>query len=176
MVYGGMKAYSSDSKCMTATRPKRHYLPDFALVLLPMRNMPKLAIYRFLRWSDPSSMGQLSLALTWLKQQVFSPDSSANGNESHWKAAKHLLRDIQGTIDLCLMFDAECGKRIILGYADADWGGDLDTRSLPQGMSSRSTAVLLLGRVAGNPSLLYQLRRRNTWHQRMDPICLVEQG
>lgn len=49
-------------------------------------------------------------------------------NESHWKAAKHLLRYIRGTTDLCLMFDGECGKRILLGYADADWGGDLETR------------------------------------------------
>jgi hypothetical protein len=49
-------------------------------------------------------------------------------NESHWKAAKHLLRYIRGTTDLCLMFDGDCGKRILLGYADADWGGDMDTR------------------------------------------------
>lgn len=49
-------------------------------------------------------------------------------NESHYAAAKHLLRYIRGTSDLCLVFDANCGKRIIEGYADADWGGDLDTR------------------------------------------------
>jgi hypothetical protein len=49
-------------------------------------------------------------------------------NESHWKAAKHLLRYICGTTDLCLMFDGDCGMRILLGYADADWGGDMDTR------------------------------------------------
>lgn len=44
-------------------------------------------------------------------------------NESHWKAAKHLLRYIRGTSDLCLTFTAESGDRIALGYADADWGG-----------------------------------------------------
>jgi len=49
-------------------------------------------------------------------------------NESHWKAAKHLLRYIRGTSDLCLTLTAESGDRIALGYADADWGGDLDTR------------------------------------------------
>jgi hypothetical protein len=26
------------------------------------------------------------------------------------------------------MFDGDCGKRILLGYADANWGGDMDTR------------------------------------------------
>jgi hypothetical protein len=46
----------------------------------------------------------------------------------HWKAAKHLLRYIRGTSDLCLTFDATAGKRALLGWADADWGGCLDTR------------------------------------------------
>ena len=49
-------------------------------------------------------------------------------NEYHWAAAKHVLRYIRGTSDLSLSFDGESGKRIALGYADADWGGDLDTR------------------------------------------------
>ncbi|EIW73540.1 hypothetical protein TREMEDRAFT_26053 [Tremella mesenterica DSM 1558] len=46
----------------------------------------------------------------------------------HWKAAKHLLRYLRGTSDLALTFDATAGKRTILGWADADWGGCLDTR------------------------------------------------
>jgi hypothetical protein len=46
----------------------------------------------------------------------------------HWRAAKHLLRYIRGTSDLCLTFDATGSKRVILGWADADWGGCLDTR------------------------------------------------
>jgi hypothetical protein len=29
---------------------------------------------------------------------------------------------------LCLTFNGDSGERILLGYADADWGGDLDTR------------------------------------------------
>ncbi len=49
-------------------------------------------------------------------------------HESRWTAAKHLLRYIRGTSDLCLTFTAESGDRIALGFADADWCGDLDTR------------------------------------------------
>ncbi len=48
--------------------------------------------------------------------------------ERNWKAAKHLLRYIRGTSDLCLTFTAKSGDRIALGHADADWGGDLDTQ------------------------------------------------
>jgi hypothetical protein len=47
---------------------------------------------------------------------------------AHYQAAKHLLRYIRGTSDLALTFDADAGKRLVLGYADADWGGCLDTR------------------------------------------------
>ena len=54
-------------------------------------------------------------------------------NTEHWKAAKHLLRYIRGTTDLCLTFNKENSNRIARGYADADWGGDLDTRRLTTG-------------------------------------------
>ncbi|KAE8541722.1 hypothetical protein D1P53_001894 [Cryptococcus gattii VGV] len=49
-------------------------------------------------------------------------------NESHWLAAKHCLRYIRGTSDLSLVFDAHSSKQVALGYVDADWGGDLNTR------------------------------------------------
>ena len=46
----------------------------------------------------------------------------------HFKAAKHLLRYLRGIIDLCLTFDATTGQDLLLGFADADWGGCQDTR------------------------------------------------
>lgn len=46
----------------------------------------------------------------------------------HYDAAKHLLRYLRGTSDLCLSYDGEAGKRLLLGYADADWGGCADTQ------------------------------------------------
>jgi hypothetical protein len=49
-------------------------------------------------------------------------------SEAHYKAAKHCLRYIRGTTDLCLMFDATGSNRVAMGYADSDWGGCLDTR------------------------------------------------
>jgi hypothetical protein len=38
----------------------------------------------------------------------------------HYQAATHLLRYLQGISDLCLSYDSESGKQIILCYADAD--------------------------------------------------------
>jgi len=71
---------------------------------------------------------------------VFYLASSANGT-NHWKAAKHLLRY---TSDLCLT--AESGDRIALGYADADWGGDLDTRRSTTGYVFKVYGALLRGK------------------------------
>ena len=39
-----------------------------------------------------------------------------------------MLRYLQGTSKLCLTYDATAGKELLLGYADADWGGCLETR------------------------------------------------
>jgi len=49
-------------------------------------------------------------------------------NETIYKAAKHVLRYIRGTSDLCLTYDGHGSQQILLGYADADWGGCLNTR------------------------------------------------
>ena len=46
-------------------------------------------------------------------------------NETHWTAAKHLLRYIKGTISFTLTFNDQPQST---AFADADWGGDMDTR------------------------------------------------
>ena len=50
-------------------------------------------------------------------------------NEDHWKAAKHLLRYIKGTRDLKLQYQGNEDKSLLVhAFADADYGGDLETR------------------------------------------------
>jgi hypothetical protein len=56
---------------------------------------------------------------------VFSLDSSISGGkwtDWHWKAAKHLVRYIRGASDLCLTFDGNGGKRIILADMERQTG------------------------------------------------------
>lgn len=51
--------------------------------------------------------------------------------EEHMIAAKRVLRYLQGTKDLGLVYEASgdsTGQPSIVGFSDADWGGDLDTR------------------------------------------------
>ena len=44
---------------------------------------------------------------------------------AHWKAVKRIMRYLKGTIDLKLTYKTK-GK--LLGYSDADWASDTDTR------------------------------------------------
>ncbi len=46
-------------------------------------------------------------------------------DESHWKAAKHVLRYLKGTTDLRLTFLKNSSSDIV-GDSDADWSGDLN--------------------------------------------------
>ena len=50
-----------------------------------------------------------------------------NLQETHWHAAKHILRYLKGTINFVLQFSTH-GNPHLYFYADADWGRDLDTR------------------------------------------------
>lgn len=55
-------------------------------------------------------------------------------NDDHWKAAKHLLRYITGTRDLKLQFNGNIDKSTLVhAFADADYGGDLETRKSTTG-------------------------------------------
>ena len=49
-------------------------------------------------------------------------------NESHFIAAKRILRYLKGTSELGLNYKANEKGTIIEGYADSDWASDKDTR------------------------------------------------
>ena len=52
-----------------------------------------------------------------------------NPGKEHWKAVKWILRYIQKTLDVCLIFkkDDMVGQHVV-GYCDSDYAGDLDKR------------------------------------------------
>jgi len=71
----------------------------------------------------------------------------------HFKAAKHLLRYLRGTSDLCLSYDTEAGKRVLLGYADADWGGCQDTRRSTTGYLFKTFGGITSWRARRQPTV-----------------------
>lgn len=52
--------------------------------------------------------------------------------ESHWRAAKRILRYIKGTMEFGLFYPYGDEANLV-GYSDSDWGGDLDERKSTTG-------------------------------------------
>ena len=53
----------------------------------------------------------------------------------HWKAAKHLLRYLKGTMDLKLVYAPDPSQtELFVTYCDADHGGDRDNKRSTSGM------------------------------------------
>ena len=54
-------------------------------------------------------------------------------SDEHWKGAKRVLRYIKGTINYGLVFDGRSTRCFLIGYSDADWANDVDTRRSTSG-------------------------------------------
>ena len=63
---------------------------------------------------------------------ILSKYMSRPSNE-HWKGAKRVLRYIKGTINCGLVFDGKSTRCSLIGYSDADWANDVDTRKSTSG-------------------------------------------
>ena len=51
----------------------------------------------------------------------------ANPGTEHWKGIKRILHYIKGTLNYGLVYSCDGTSPILIGYSDADWGGDLST-------------------------------------------------
>ena len=69
-----------------------------------------------------NSRPDLSVAVSQLASFVSKP------TVGHEKAMKRVLRYVKGTLDYGVILGGEGTVPLLVGYADADWGGDLDTR------------------------------------------------
>lgn len=75
---------------------------------------------------------------------------SANPTTDHWLAVQRILRYLRGTLDLELAFSGDL--RPLVGYSDADWARDVDTR--------RSTSGYLFG--TGTGPISWSSKRQST--------------
>lgn len=51
-----------------------------------------------------------------------------NHNKSHWEAVKRIFRYLSGTKDLGIMYRSGGSKSDLIGFCDADYARDLETR------------------------------------------------
>ena len=57
----------------------------------------------------------------------------ARPGKDHWQGVKRVLRYVKGTLNSGLTFTAHGNNYVLYGYADADWGGDVETRRSTSG-------------------------------------------
>jgi hypothetical protein len=53
-------------------------------------------------------------------------------HESHWKAAKRILRYVRGTVQFGIHYNSG-GTPLLVGFTDSDWAGDTDDRKSTAG-------------------------------------------
>ena len=58
---------------------------------------------------------------------------SANPCESHWAAVKRVMRYVQGTRNLGIVFNCKSKSPELLSFSDADWAGCQDSRKSTSG-------------------------------------------
>ena len=58
---------------------------------------------------------------------------SADPTEEHWIPVKRIMRYLNGTRDMGLLYDGSKTTTSSVGYSDADWAGDLDDRKSTSG-------------------------------------------
>ena len=73
-----------------------------------------------------STRPDISVAVNTLSQYMSCP------SEKHWTGVKRILRYLKGTVGHGLVFSGDDGDKL-MGYSDADWAGDLDTRRSTSG-------------------------------------------
>ena len=56
----------------------------------------------------------------------------SNPSETHWSGVKRILRYLRGTATYGLVYDGNNGSEL-LGFSDADWAGDVNTRRSTSG-------------------------------------------
>ncbi len=74
-----------------------------------------------LTYASTSTRPDLAAAVGMLAQYMSKP------SKEHWAGVKRILRYIRGTLNYGLKFQAHHEAKLI-GFSDADWAGDVDTR------------------------------------------------
>ena len=84
-------------------------------------------------------IGSLTYAVTTTRPDIAQAlgsvnQFSSNPSEEHWQSLKRILRYIKGTLDFGIEFDGSMESDIqLIGFVDADWGGNLNGRKSQSG-------------------------------------------
>jgi Reverse transcriptase (RNA-dependent DNA polymerase) len=85
-----------------------------------MKKIPYLSVEGSLMYAMTCTRPDISFVVGMVSRY------QANPGQSHWKVVKRILRYLKCTADYSLCFQGE--NLQLMGYADADWRGNLDER------------------------------------------------
>ncbi|KAL7724406.1 hypothetical protein ACLKA6_008753 [Drosophila palustris] len=111
---------------------------------LEMNKYPYQNIIGALMFLAVTTRPDIAYAVSFLSQ------FNANYNGEHWKAAKRILRYLNGTRELGLLY-VQTGDELY-GVVDADWGGNISDRR-----SYTGQAFILAGELRLNQRLLIRI-------------------
>lgn len=93
-----------------------------------MHDKPYQQLLGTLMWAQAAMRPDLSFTITLLAR------FQSNPGPAHWKALLHVLAYVKGTLNYRIVYSKDLGGSTKpVGYVDADYGGDLDTRRSTSG-------------------------------------------
>ena len=96
-----------------------------------MQNMPYLNAVRVLNYLAVAMCPDIAYAVSCLAH------FNSNLGLTHWASVKHLLRYLQGTIDLALTFAPDPSAESFQTWTDANHGGNLDNGQSTSGFVTK---------------------------------------
>ena len=91
-----------------------------------MKGIPSRELIGSLLYLSNTTRPDLSYSVGLLARYMESP------GEKHWKAAKHVLRYLRGTLTFGILYKND-GSDTIVGYTDSDFAADRDARKSTSG-------------------------------------------
>ena len=76
----------------------------------------------------------------------------AKPSETHWMGVKRIFRYLRGTTNYGLKYDGNVGSLDLVGFSDADWAGDINTRRSTSGYAFQ----------LGNSTVSWSSRKQHT--------------
>ena len=122
-----------------------------------MESIPYASVVGSLMYAQTCTRPDISFVVGMLGRY------QSNPGMDHWKAAKKVLRYLQGTKDYMLTYRRSDHLEVV-GYSDSDFAGCVDSKNPYLDMFFFWLEEQYHGRVENSQSLLLLLWRQNSWH------------
>lgn len=114
-------------ECKIANTPMESNLKLVVSDAMPVTSKPYKELIGCLMFIMTISRPDISAAVNYFSRMQAAP------TDQHWVYLKRVVRYLKGTINLKLVFNKEVDVPVLEGYADSDWGTDVNDRKSTSG-------------------------------------------